>query len=151
MSTAAERAPASSRRRVKSPDEVLLSKITAPVRPDWFVGRTRIDRHISVGTSGPLTVVTGPPGAGKTTAAASWMAAARGPVAWVTIDRYDSRPSVFWATVVEALRKAGVTFRQRWPDRRPAVPDATRETWPASRDLLADRPDAVTAPVPAGR
>jgi LuxR family transcriptional regulator, maltose regulon positive regulatory protein len=115
MSTAAERAPASSRRRVKSPDEVLLSKITAPGRPDWFVGRTRIDRHISVGTSGPLTVVTGPPGAGKTTAAASWMAAARGPVAWVTIDRYDSRPSVFWATVVEALRKAGVTFRRAPP------------------------------------
>jgi LuxR family maltose regulon positive regulatory protein len=88
----------------------LLAKITAPGRPEWLVGRTRIERHIAMGTSGPLTVVTGPPGAGKTTAAASWAAAARGPVAWVTLDRYDSRPGVFWSTVAEALRRAGVTF-----------------------------------------
>jgi LuxR family maltose regulon positive regulatory protein len=92
-------------------DEVLQSKVTAPGRPEWLVGRARIERRIATGASGPLTVVTGPPGAGKTTAAASWAAAARGPVAWVTLDRYDSRPGVFWSTVAEALRRAGVTFR----------------------------------------
>ena len=115
MTPAAERAPTSSRRRVNNSDEVLLSKVTAPGRPDWIVRRTRIERHITTGTSGPLTVVTGPPGAGKTTAAASWAAAACSPVAWVTLDRYDSRPGVFWSTVVEALRRAGVTFRRAPP------------------------------------
>jgi LuxR family maltose regulon positive regulatory protein len=100
---------------MNSCDEVSLAKITAPSRPDWVVGRTRIERHITMGTSGPLTVVTGPPGAGKTTAAASWAAAARGPVAWVTLDRYDSTPSAFWSAVVEALRRAGVTFRRMPP------------------------------------
>ena len=112
MRAAAQRAPTSSRRRVNNSDEVLLSKITAPSRPDWIVRRMRIERHITVGTSRPLTVVTGPPGAGKTTAVASWAAGARGPVAWVTLDRYDGKPSAFWSTIVEALRRAGVTFRR---------------------------------------
>ena len=31
-------------------------------------------------------------------------------MAWVTVDHYDSRPKVFWATIVEALRTRGVTF-----------------------------------------
>ena len=110
--TVAARAPTSSRRRVNNSDEVLLSKISAPSRPDWIVRRMRIERHITIGTSRPLTVVTGPPGAGKTTAVASWAAGARGPVAWVTLDRYDGRTSVFWSTIVEALRRAGVTFRR---------------------------------------
>lgn len=112
MRAAAPRAPTSSRRRVNNSHEILLSKITTPSRPDWIVRRMRIERHITIGTSRPLTVVTGPPGAGKTTAMASWAAGARGPVAWVTLDRYDGRPSVFWSTIVEALRRAGVTFRR---------------------------------------
>jgi LuxR family maltose regulon positive regulatory protein len=117
MTAAAERAPASSRRRANDPEEVLLAKITVPSRPDWIVRRTRIERHIAAGTSGPLTVVTGPPGTGKTTAAASWAVAAGNPVAWVTLDRYDSRPSVFWSTVVEALRRARVRHLPQAPGR----------------------------------
>jgi LuxR family maltose regulon positive regulatory protein len=112
MTTAAARAPTSSRRRLDNSDEVLLSKVSAPSRPEWIVRRMRIERHLTIGTSRPLTVVTGPPGAGKTTAAASWASGARGPVAWVTLDRYDGRPRVFWSTIVEALRRAGVTFRR---------------------------------------
>jgi LuxR family transcriptional regulator, maltose regulon positive regulatory protein len=123
MTAAAERAPASSRRRTSNSDEVLLSKITPPSRPDWLVRRTRIERHITIGAAGPLTVVTGPPGAGKTTAAASWAAAAHGPVAWVTLDRYDSRPGAFWSAIVKALRKARVTFRG------PPAPGPGAATW----------------------
>ena len=42
----------------------------------------------------PLTVVTGPPGAGKTMALALWAAAEPGPVAWVGLDEFDNRPGV---------------------------------------------------------
>ena len=112
MTATAARAPTSFTRRVNNSEEVLLSKITAPSRPDWIVRRMRIERHITTGTARSLTVVTGPPGAGKTTAVASWAAGARGPAAWVTLDRYDGRPSVFWSTIVEALRRAGVSFRR---------------------------------------
>ena len=115
MTTAAPRTPVRSRRRVRGADEILLSKITAPRQVGWIVPRPRIESHLTAGTAGPLTVVTGPPGAGKTTAVASWAAARRDPVAWVSLDRYDSRPSVFWSTVVAALRSAGVTFRRGAP------------------------------------
>jgi LuxR family maltose regulon positive regulatory protein len=91
---------------------VLLSKVTPPACQGWVIRRTRIEERIA---AGPLTVVTGPPGAGKTTAVASWLAVAEGPVAWVTVDRYDSRPDVFWSTVVAALRCAGVGFRRALP------------------------------------
>jgi LuxR family transcriptional regulator, maltose regulon positive regulatory protein len=93
-------------------DRVLQAKIIAPSVPGWMVPRRRLQERIDEGTAGPLTVVTGPPGAGKTMAVASWAAARPGPVAWITLDNYDSNPKVFWATVVAALRNAGVTLRR---------------------------------------
>jgi LuxR family maltose regulon positive regulatory protein len=87
----------------------LRSKITTPALPPWVVPRPRLERRIDQGTQGPLTSITGPPGAGKTLAAASWAASpGTGPVAWVTLDGYDNSPEVFWPYVVAALRQAGV-------------------------------------------
>jgi LuxR family maltose regulon positive regulatory protein len=57
-----------------------------------------------------LTVVTGPLGAGKTTALALWAVAEPGIVAWVCLDDFDNRPGVFWSYVVAALRESGVTL-----------------------------------------
>ena len=99
------------RHRASSTDETILtSKIIAPALPDWMVPRPRIDERIDAGRQGPLTVVSGPPGAGKTMAVASWAATRAGPlpIAWVTLDEYDNRPRAFWSYVVEALRRAGV-------------------------------------------
>ena len=99
------------RHRASGSDETILaSKITAPGLPGWMVPRPRIDERIGAGSQGPLTIVSGPPGAGKTMALASWVAAheALPLVAWVTLDEYDNRPRAFWSYVVEALRRAGV-------------------------------------------
>jgi LuxR family maltose regulon positive regulatory protein len=96
---------------------VLPSKILRPVCQEWVIRRARIEERIAVD---PLTVLTGPPGAGKTTAVASWAAGADGPVAWVTLDRYDSHWDVFWSTVVAALARAGVEFRRPLPSPGPA-------------------------------
>jgi LuxR family transcriptional regulator, maltose regulon positive regulatory protein len=90
-------------------DPILASKITAPDVPDWAVRRPRITKLIAEGTRRcPLTVVTGPVGAGKTMALALWAAAEPGPVAWVRLDEYNTRPGVFWPYVVAALRRSGV-------------------------------------------
>jgi len=87
---------------------ILASKITAPGVPDWAVQRPRITKLIAEGVRWcPLTVVTGPPGAGKTMALALWTAAEPGTVAWVSLDEYDNRPGVFWSHVVAALRLSG--------------------------------------------
>jgi LuxR family maltose regulon positive regulatory protein len=92
-------------------DPILASKITIPDLPGWVVARPRIEKQIVEGVQGPLTVVTGPPGAGKTMAIASWAASGgAGPIAWVTLDEYDNRPRTFWSYVVAALRRAGVAI-----------------------------------------
>jgi LuxR family transcriptional regulator, maltose regulon positive regulatory protein len=91
-------------------DPLLASKITVPGMPGWLVPRPRVEKLMAQGARGPVTTVTGPPGAGKTMALALWAAgrSPAGPVAWVTIDDYDNRPRVFWSYVLAALQRAGV-------------------------------------------
>ena len=103
---------ARARRPAASPDHPILSaKITVPRVPGWAVPRPRISDLIAEGTRWcPLTVVTGPPGAGKTMALALWAAAESRPVAWVGLDEFDNRPGMFWSYVVAALGQAGVTL-----------------------------------------
>ena len=112
MSSPDARAPARLRGRGDPHDPVLTSKITPPDLPAWAVTRPRIDKLMAEGVCGPLTSVTGPPGAGKTMAVVTWAAAASypGPLAWLTVDDYDNRPRVFWAYVV-AVVALGQTVR----------------------------------------
>jgi LuxR family transcriptional regulator, maltose regulon positive regulatory protein len=88
---------------------VLLSKITVPDVPVWDVRRPRLDDLITQGTEGPLTSVTGPPGAGKTMAITLWAAgrAPARPLPWVSLDDYDNEPKIFWSYVLAALDRAG--------------------------------------------
>jgi LuxR family maltose regulon positive regulatory protein len=87
------------------------TKITAPGTPDWAVPRPRVGQLITEATRWcPLTVVTGPRGAGKTMALALWAAAESRTVAWVSLDSYYDRPAVFWPYLVAALRRAGVVI-----------------------------------------
>ena len=98
-------------------DLVLASKLTSPRLPGWMVARPRLDQRIAEGAGGPVTMVTGPPGAGKTTALASWAAASVTParVAWVTLDDYDNQPGSFWSHVVKALRQVGIPLEETLP------------------------------------
>jgi len=122
MSSTDLRGVARLRGRADADDPVLLSKVTVPEVPGWAVARPRIERLMAEGAHGPLTSVTGPPGAGKTMAIASWAAASTYPctLAWVTLDDYDNKPRVFWSYVVAALRRAGITVPR-------VLPGPTRE------------------------
>ena len=92
-------------------DPILALKITVPEVPALAVQRPRISELLAGGTRWrPLTVLTGPPGTGKTMALALWAAAEPRAVAWVALDRYDNHPEVFWSHVVAALRRAGVVM-----------------------------------------
>ena len=96
---------------VSADGPVLTAKITAPGVPERAVQRPRITKLIAEGVRWcQLTVVTGPPGAGKTTALALWAVAEPGIVAWVGLDEFDNRPGVFWSHVMAALRESGVTL-----------------------------------------
>jgi ATP/maltotriose-dependent transcriptional regulator MalT len=84
--------------------------------PAWAVQRPRITKLIASGTQQcPLTVVTGPPGAGKTMALALWTAAEPRTTAWVSLDEFDSQPGIFWPSVIAALRRSGVATPEAPP------------------------------------
>jgi LuxR family maltose regulon positive regulatory protein len=92
------------------PEPFLLAKILPPELPDWIVARPRLDKLIEKGVrQGTLTLVSGPPGAGKTVALAQWLTTRHGrePVAWLTLDEYD-QAGHFWRLLAAALRRAGI-------------------------------------------
>ncbi|WP_051871250.1 LuxR C-terminal-related transcriptional regulator [Streptomyces sclerotialus] len=89
------------------------------------VPRPRLVARLSAGVLGPLTVLVGPPGSGKTALLREWAltGGAPGPVAWVTCDggapgngAYGSGaepPGLFWHRVARALSAAGVAVPDR--------------------------------------
>jgi LuxR family transcriptional regulator, maltose regulon positive regulatory protein len=129
MSSSDVRGAVSLRGHAEADDPVLTSKVTVPEVPGWAVARPRIDKLLTEGARGSLTSVTGPPGAGKTMAIASWAVGDTGTetgntetgktpgctLAWVTLDDYDNKPRVFWSYVVAALRRAGLSVPRVMP------------------------------------
>jgi LuxR family transcriptional regulator, maltose regulon positive regulatory protein len=123
-------------------DPILESKITVPDVPGFAVQRPRISELLAGGTRwNPLTIVTGPPGTGKTMALTLWAAAESRPVAWVALDRYDNRPKSFWSYVVAALRRSGAVIPESLPaDARKQATDHVFLLWLASALAGQDRP-----------
>ncbi|MGI5452928.1 LuxR C-terminal-related transcriptional regulator [Streptomyces sp. CA-249302] len=93
-----------------APSAAPPARVGAPPLPTWLVPRPRLTDRLSRGVLGPLTVVVGPVGAGKSAVAVEWAhtRGAPGPVAWVTCDGSEEQPDVFWSRVSAALREAGV-------------------------------------------
>jgi LuxR family maltose regulon positive regulatory protein len=57
-------------------------------------------------TESKLTLVSAPPGFGKSTLIAAWLAVPRGQQlsAWLSLDQSDNEPAAFWAYLIAALR-----------------------------------------------
>ncbi|MFF7308006.1 LuxR C-terminal-related transcriptional regulator [Streptomyces sp. NPDC008137] len=89
-------------------DPLLRTRFALPKRPDTFLRRARLIRHLDQALGTPLTLVNGAAGAGKTLLVADWAAGLEEPVAWLTADIADQAPGIFWAYLLEALRAAGV-------------------------------------------
>ena len=72
------------------------------------VARPRLFDRLDAGTRGPLTLITGPAGAGKTQLLSSWLAARApdGPVAWLSLEPADGHPGRFWDEVLKLVRTA---------------------------------------------
>ncbi len=88
---------------------LLEDKLRIP-RPGLAVlSRARIGALLDAAVRRRVTLMTGPPGAGKTVAAALWAAgrpSSRRP-AWVSIDAADTDPGRFWRYVTAALSRTG--------------------------------------------
>ena len=128
--------------RPSAADPILASKITVPDVPGFAVQRPRISELLTGGTRwNPLTIVTGPPGAGKTMALTLWAAAENRPVSWVALDRYDNRPKAFWSYVVAALRRSGAVIPEALSaDTREQASDHVFLLWLVSALAGQDQP-----------
>jgi LuxR family maltose regulon positive regulatory protein len=102
--------PAASLIRHGGAAHLLADKLRIPRPGVAVLARPRVAARIDAAVGRPVTLITGPAGAGKTMAAAQWAAArpiARRP-AWVTLDAGDADPARFWQYVTAALAGVGV-------------------------------------------
>ena len=80
------------------------AKFVPPTLPRHWVRRDRLDWQLSVALQRPLTIVTGPPGAGKSVLLADWsLSCATGVPAWLSVDEPHNEPGPFWWSVACAL------------------------------------------------
>ncbi|MFD8787446.1 LuxR C-terminal-related transcriptional regulator [Kitasatospora sp. NPDC059599] len=98
--------------RIPGGDPVLAARFAVPATPETFVRRQRLVERLGEGLRTSLLLVSGPAGAGKTLLVADWAATARlpGTAVWLTVEREDNAPGVFWAYVLEAARHHGVAL-----------------------------------------
>jgi LuxR family transcriptional regulator, maltose regulon positive regulatory protein len=108
---------------MRQENPILAVKLATPEAPPFWVARPGLVARVAAGVRGPVTLVTGPAGSGKTQLVASWAASrpATEPVAWVTLDDEDGQASTFWTYLVEALRRAEPSL----PEFPSLVPSAT--------------------------
>jgi LuxR family transcriptional regulator, maltose regulon positive regulatory protein len=95
----------SERQRGRSVPPVALARLAPPRARGAVVRRERLFQALDHGRERPLTVITGPPGAGKTVLLSSWLSdrRRRGRVAWLGLGRPDCRPTKFWNAVLDAV------------------------------------------------
>ncbi len=86
---------------------LLETKVRIPKRRRGGVARTQLSGRLNRGAESALTLVSAPPGFGKTTLLADWLATPTPggrAAAWLSLDHRDNDPAVFWTYVVAALR-----------------------------------------------
>jgi len=71
--------------------------------------RQRLLEALDAGIDRPLTLLSAPPGSGKTALLGTWLASAGAPtsVAWLSLDAGDGERRRFWQAVLQALSRAG--------------------------------------------
>src|SRR5262249_28710026 len=101
---ASVRRPRRSRRSLESAASVLLeTKLFVPRRRRQMVPRSRLSERLSQALLAKLTLVSAPPGFGKSTLVAEWLGEAHVEAAWLSLDRGDTS-QLFWSHLVAALQ-----------------------------------------------
>jgi LuxR family maltose regulon positive regulatory protein len=109
-----ESRPGVTERPVSPAAVVLETKLTPPRIRAEHVPRSSLLGKLRPGGQCKLTVVTAPPGFGKTTLLAEWARSAAGPpVAWLSLDENDNDPARFFAYLAAAVQRVEPEFAGR--------------------------------------
>jgi len=80
--------------------------------PEWrpnLVARSRLTTYLQQGSDCKLTLISAPAGFGKTTLLSEWLDAEHSDgrsISWVSLDKNDNDPALFWSYIIKALEKA---------------------------------------------
>lgn len=86
-------------------ETLLQTKLFAlPTRP-LSIPRPHLIQKLNNGLSGKLTLISAPPGFGKTTLVSSWLEQVKQPSAWFSLDNKDNDPNRFLAYFFAALQR----------------------------------------------
>ena len=86
---------------------VLATKLSIPLNSAHWVQRRRLVEQIAEGVQHPLTLISAPPGYGKTTLLSEWHASEAGrgyALAWLSLSDEDNDPIRFLTYLVAALQ-----------------------------------------------
>jgi LuxR family maltose regulon positive regulatory protein len=87
------------------PLQILPTKLYRPAFSTGLVARAALLERLRGGVHNKVAIVSAPPGFGKTTLLAAWLAAEQDErVAWFSVDEDDNEPARFFAYFLAALR-----------------------------------------------
>jgi len=124
-------------------DLLLSTKLRIPAARPGMVARSRLVAHVEEGLrlGRRLTLVSAPPGFGKTTAIQEWVGAAERPVAWLAVDQGDNDGMRFTRYLVAAVNQADTRVGQTLLQASPSSP---QHLLIALINDLADAGDSLT-------
>lgn len=87
---------------------LLTTKLYIPRVRSKLVPRLRLTARLNEATEGSFTLISAPPGFGKTTLLAEWIPSGERCVIWDSLDAGDNDPARFWSYVIAALQMLNV-------------------------------------------
>ncbi len=92
--------------RALADDLLLMTKFSAPPARANLVARPRLLDQLAAGLERAFTLISAPPGFGKTSLLSQWVQHSTMPVTWVTLEEADNDPVRFWHSIIIALQLA---------------------------------------------
>lgn len=90
--------------RVPLPTKILQTKLFIPPSNPEHIPRQRLLERLNSGRGAKLTLVTAPPGFGKTSIIAAWVGQTGLPIGWLSLDQRDNDPAQFFSHFIAALQ-----------------------------------------------